>query len=157
MAAELKPRARRGIAVPQEFSDGDGGGFLEGSLVGVRDGVFEAAKAFGESCEPGPFSALESQKNFVEIAIAVFAAAESGLHFEVDRQRVKHVFDRLVQRGVGDGKESHKKHGGAFIVENGGGGEILTKKNPGKGGGGQFGGVSGGHGKDGKNGDPAAE
>jgi len=68
--------------VPQEFSDGDGGGFLEGSLVGVRDGVFEAAKAFGESCEFGPLGAFKSEQDFVEIAIAVFAAAESGLHFE---------------------------------------------------------------------------
>jgi len=70
---------------------------LEGSLVGVRDGVFEAAKALGESGEPGPFSALESQKNFVEIAITVFAAAESGLHFEVDRQRVKNIFYGLIE------------------------------------------------------------
>ena len=57
---------------------------MEGGFVRVGDGVFGATEALGEGGEPGPFGAFEGEEDFVEIAIAVFAAAEGRFDFGVN-------------------------------------------------------------------------
>ena len=76
---------------------------MERGLVGVGDVVFRAAETFGEGGELGPLGTLESEKDFVEITIAVFAAAEGGFHFRIDRQGLQNIFYGLVEQRVGNG------------------------------------------------------
>ena len=130
---------------------------MQGGLVGIGDVVFGAAKAFGESGEPGPFGALESEKDFVEIAIPIFAAAEGGFHFGVNGQGLQDIFDRFIEQRVGDGEEPHEKHRGAFFAEAGGSGKLLAEIGAGEGGVDQFRGLAGTHSNDHKDGNPAAE
>ena len=130
---------------------------MEGGLVGVGDVVFEAAEALCEGGEARPLGALECEKDFVEIAITVLAPAERGLYFGIDGQGLQDILDGLVEQRVGDGEESHQKHGVAFSAEAGGRGKILAEIGAGEGGVNQFRGLAGTHGDYGEDGNPTAK
>ena len=130
---------------------------MEGGLVGVGDGVFGAAEALGEGGELGPFGALEGEEDFVEIAVTVFAAAKGGFDFGVDGKSGEDVFQRFVEQGVGNGKKAHEKEIGTFFMEAGGGGKVFAEIGAGEGGADEFGRLTGTHGDDSEDGDPAAE
>ena len=128
-ASRLRKTSYGGLAEGGRYrgSGGDEGGFLEGGLVGVGDGVFGAAEAGGEGGELGPFGAFEGEEDFVEIAIAVFTAAEGGFDFGIDGQGAEDFLDGLIEQGIGDGEESHEEENGTFFVKAGGGGKILAE------------------------------
>ena len=126
-------------------------------MVGVGNGVFGAAQASGEGGEFGPFGAFQGEKDFVEIAITVFAAAEGGFDFWIDGKRFENFGYGLVEEGIGDGEEAHEKKIGAFFVESSRHGEFLAEVGAGESGANEFGRLAGTHGDDGENGNPAAE
>jgi len=59
-------------------SEGEGGGALDGELVGVGEYFFDLAEAGGAFAEYLPLGTFHGQKKFVDIAETVLAAAESG-------------------------------------------------------------------------------
>ena len=130
---------------------------MKGGLVGVWDGVFGAAEAFGAGGELAPFGALESEENFVEIAIAIFRAAKSGLDFCINGQGFEDVSNGFIEQGIGDREEAHEEHGGAFFAQASGDGKVFAEIGASERGTDEFGRLAGAHGDDSENGDPAAE
>jgi hypothetical protein len=59
--------------------------------------------SLGEGGKFGPLRAFESEEDFVEISISVFAAAKGEFHFGVDRQGFQDIFYGLIEKRVGDG------------------------------------------------------
>ena len=126
-------------------------------MVGAGDGVLGAAEALGEGGELGPFSALEGEEDFVEVAIAVFAAAESGFDFGIHGKRVEDILHRFVEERIADGEEAHEKKVGTFFAKTGGRGKLLAEIGPGEGSADEFERLAAAHGDDGEDGNPAAK
>ncbi len=60
---------------------GEGGGALDGELVGIGEYFFNLTEAGGALAEFIPLGALHGKENFVNVAERVLAAAEGGFEF----------------------------------------------------------------------------
>src|SRR5262249_12832967 len=114
-------------------------------------------EALGEGGEFGPFGALEGEQDFVEIAIAVFAAAKGGFDFGVDRKRTEDVANGFVEKGIADGEKPHEKQVGAFLVKAGRRGEFFAEIGAGERGANELGRLAGSHSDDSEDRNPAPE
>jgi len=108
-------------------SEGEGGGTLDGELVGVGEYVFDLTEAGGAFGEFLPFGTLHGEENFVDIAETVLAAAESGFDFLRDGELQQDLVHGLIEEGIGDGEKAHEEETGAFILKTGGLGNSLAK------------------------------
>ena len=130
---------------------------MKGGLEGVGDGFFGDGEAIDTGGEAGPLGTFESEEKFVDVAMAILAAGEGGFGFLADGKGVEDVGDGLVEKGVGDREQAHKKKGGAFVVHARGVREGFAEIGAGKRGADEFERLASAHGDDGKNGDPSAE
>ena len=134
-----------------------GGGFLEGGLVGVGNGVLGAAEAFDVGGELRPFGALEGKEKFVDIAETVLTADKRGLHLRGNGQGIQDLGNGLVEKRVGDREQAHEEETGLFLAETDTTRKILAEITTGESGTDEFRRLASAHCHDGKDGDPAAK
>jgi len=80
------------------------GGALKGSLVGTGNLFFVATKTRSDSGELRPLGVLKSEKQVIDIAEPVCAAAQRKFYFLGNRKCIQYLADGLVQQCVGNGE-----------------------------------------------------
>lgn len=130
---------------------------MESRLECSGNGGFGDGEALDTDGQVGPFGAFQCENELVDIVQTVGAAGEGGFDRLSDGERAEDVGNGLIEKGIGNREQSHEEEVGLFIVHVRGVRELLAEVGTGEGGTNEFGGLSGGEGHDGEDGDPAAK
>jgi len=102
-------------------------GALDGELVGIGKFFFNFAEAGGAFAEFLPLGTLHGEKNFVDVAETVLAAAESGFDVLGDGELQQDLVHGLIEQGIGDREKAHEEEAGTLIWKAGGPGQSPRK------------------------------
>src|SRR5208337_3468288 len=108
-------------------SEGDGGGALDGELVGFGEFFFDLAEAGGAFAEFLPLGTLHGEEKLVDVAETVLTATESGFDVLRDGELNQDLVYRLIEQGVGHREKPHEEEAGTLLWKAGGLGNLLAK------------------------------